>query len=106
MAECIKQNVTILNKGQLTYKDFINYPSRGTKTVTFDITSVPNYDQLTVDNVAILYAGLNPISDTSAGSLTRSYSNGVVSVSIGGTIAFDTPGTNVGLAIRVFYVEF
>lgn len=106
MAECVKQRVTILNKGQLTYKDFIVYPSRGIQSVTFDIKSIPNWDQLTVNNVAILYAGLNPLTDSSAGSLNRSYSNGVVTVSIGGTIGFDTPGTGVGVAIRVFYVEF
>ena len=102
-------DTTSIPSGSLLWKDFVSYPGRGTKSVSYNCTSVPNYNSLTVDNVAILYAGLNPITDAANSHLTRSYnaSNGTATITLrsSGTISFDTSGSGYGVAIRVYYVE-
>lgn len=100
-------DTTSIPSGTLSYKDFVSYPGRGSYSTSMNITSTPNWQSLTVNNIAILYAGLNPITDARTAQLQRSYnaSSGVATVTTSGTVSFDTNGSGLGVAIRVFYVE-
>lgn len=102
-------DTTSIPSGSLLWKDFVSYPGRGTKSVSYNCTSVPNYNSLTVNNVAILYAGLNPITDAANSHLTRSYNASNVTATVtlrsSGTISFDTNGSGYGVVIRVYYAE-
>lgn len=69
--------------------------SNTTQSVDIDVTSVPNYQDLTVDNFYILQCGFNPRNTTYSGVIRRTYnpSTGRVTVteSAGGSVSLMNP---------------
>lgn len=66
---------------------------------------MPDYQNLTVDNVSILTAGLNPMSDAQVAQFRRTYnaSTGIVTLTLSGSsIYFDPAGTGLGITLRVY----
>lgn len=72
-----------------------SFNSNQTFSLRFDVTSVPQYKTLTVDNFYISQVGVNPKSLTNAGAITRSYdaNTGILTVSIsaGTSVSFFPP---------------
>lgn len=72
-----------------------DFDSNTTTTLSFDVSSVPGYQSLTVDNFYIAQAGVNPKSTAQAGSITRTYNAGsgilTVQLSAGTAVSFMPP---------------
>lgn len=69
--------------------------SNNTRSVEISIASVPGYQSLTVDNIYIVQAGINPKSTAYSGVIRRSYdaSTGKVTISesAGSSLSFMNP---------------
>lgn len=90
-----------LSGKKLTIRQFSapEFSDTTTRTIDIDVTSVPNYQSLTVDNFYILDCGFNPLNSTYNGVIRRTYNaqSGKVTVneSAGSSLSLKNPVTIV-----------